>query len=69
MKVDPATGGKRPYPSHADQYRRHHGNLAWLYNPWTGSKRDAREVGIDTFGYLIYPPDESIAFLSEEIIP
>lgn len=56
MKYDPATGEPRPYPSHAAQWRRWHGhNCAWLFNPWSGERRDARDVGSDTNGRLIVP--------------
>ncbi len=46
----PATGGMKPYPSHAAQWRRYHGTVAWLFNPWSGTRRDARDVGSDPFG-------------------
>ena len=61
MKFDPATGEKKPYPSHADQWRGYHGALtAWLFNPWTGIRRSAEEVGSDIVGDLIIPPGEPI---------
>lgn len=50
MMFDPATGVERPYPSHAAQYRKYHGARAWLFNPWTGTRRDAYDVGSDVFG-------------------
>lgn len=53
MKYDPATGKEKPYPSNAEQYRIYHGNVAWLYNPYTGEIRNAQDVGIDCFGYAI----------------
>lgn len=53
MKYDPATCENCPYPSHAEQYRLYHGNIAWLYNPWTGYLRDPRDIGSDVLGYLI----------------
>lgn len=57
MTHDPATGEPKPYPSHALQWRRYHGALsAWLFNPWTGTLRDARDVGSDPFGTLVTPP-------------
>lgn len=57
MKFDPATGEPRPYPSHAEQWRKWHGHgCAWLFNPWTGERRDARDVGSDTAGRLIDAP-------------
>lgn len=39
------------------KYREYHGHVAWLYNPWTGQKRDARDIGSDTFGHLIIPSE------------
>ena len=56
MKFDPSTGDPHPYPSHAQQWREWHGDKAWLFNPWTGERRDASVVGSDTFGLLIIPP-------------
>lgn len=47
-----------PYPSDAKQWREYHGKEAWLYNPWTGEPRDARDIGSDTFGHLIQPPEK-----------
>lgn len=59
MKYDPATCRDMPYPSHAAQWRLWCGaTLAWLYNPWTGERRDARDVGSDPQGLLIIPPGE-----------
>ena len=58
MLFDPATGEEKPYPSHSDQYRIYHGQVAWLYNPWTGQPRDARDIGSDCFGYLISNGDQ-----------
>lgn len=60
MHFDPATCEHRPYPSHAAQWREHCGPIAWLFNPWTGDRRDARDVGSDCFGHLIVPPDERL---------
>lgn len=53
MVFDPAYGTKRPYPSEANQYREWHGNIAWIYNPYTGNMRDPRDIGTDPFGKLI----------------
>lgn len=53
MKFDPVNGGEKPYPSEANQYRGYHGKVAWLYNPYSGEKRDARDIGSDTFGFAI----------------
>ena len=56
MKYDPATGEQRPYPSHAAQWRRWHGlDCAWLFDPWTGRRRNALDVGSDINGRLIVP--------------
>lgn len=60
MKFDPATNEPKPYPSHAAQYREWHGQVAWLYNPWTGSMRDPRDIGSDVFGLLIRVDGESL---------
>lgn len=61
MRYDPATGAERPYPSHAEQWREWHGyQTAWLFNPWTGDRRDARDVGSDVLGRAILPPGESM---------
>lgn len=53
MKFDPATGEEKPYPSHTEQWRIYHGSTAWLFNPFNGNRRDARDVGSDCFGYLV----------------
>jgi hypothetical protein len=53
MLVCPATGKENPYPSEAKQWRQYHGKCAWLYDPYTGTKRDPRDIGTDTFGHLL----------------
>lgn len=53
MKFDPATGAEKPYPSEAEQWRKYHGATAWLFNPWTGVRRLAEDVGSDPKGLLI----------------
>lgn len=53
MVFDPTTGLASPYPSHAKQYREFRGGAAWLYNPWTGVKRGAMDIGSDVLGILI----------------
>ncbi len=58
MKFDPATGEDKPYPSHADQYRKFHGEVAWLFNPWTGCKRHPSVIGSDVFGSGIKEPSD-----------
>ena len=60
MNYDPVTGEIRPYPSHAEQYRKWHGLTAWLFNPWTGKKRDPRDIGSDVQGFLISSDIEEI---------
>ena len=55
MKFDPATGEEMPYPSHATQWRNWHGIAAWLFDPWTGKRRNAYDVGSDVHGLLIVP--------------
>jgi hypothetical protein len=65
MTHDPATGEPNPYPSHATQWRHYYGSTAWLFNPWTGDRRDAQSVGSDTFGYLIRPPGEPLVAAPE----
>jgi hypothetical protein len=66
MKFDPATGEPKPYPSHADQWRGWHGKAtAWIFNPWSGERRDAGDVGSDPFGRLILPPGEPVYAASE----
>lgn len=55
MRFDPMTLEAQPYPSHAKQYREWHGQVAWLYNPWTGEQRDARDIGTDVLGFAIVP--------------
>lgn len=60
MKFDPATGAEKPYPSHADQWRNYHGALAWLFNPWTGERRNAGDVGTDCYGLLIIPCGDAL---------
>lgn len=61
MKFDPQTGAQRPYPSEAVQYRRHHGAVAWLYNPWTGEQRGAGNVGADVEGKCMTTADRNEA--------
>lgn len=59
MRFDPATGHPTPYPSHAAQWREFNGGYAWLFNPWTGNRRHAGDVGSDPFGHLIVPDGEA----------
>jgi len=54
----PATGNAKPYPSHAAQWRKYHGATAWLFNAWTGHRRNAADVGSDPFGMAIHVEGE-----------
>lgn len=68
MTHDPATGEPRPHPSHAGQWRAYHGAAtAWLFNPWTGERRSAGDVGSDTLGMLILPPAEEMLSVKEHL--
>lgn len=58
MRFDPAFGTERPYPSHAAQWRKWHGHMAWLFDPWTGGRRHPADIGSDPFGYLIAPQEK-----------
>ena len=60
MKFDPSSRALCPYPSYAEQWREYHGQIAWIFNPWTGMKRTPADIGSDTFGYLIIPNCESV---------
>ena len=60
LNFDPSTGKTDPFPFRAHTYRDYHGRVAWLFNPWTGISWDPRDIGSDTFGYLIIPPGEKV---------
>jgi hypothetical protein len=60
MRFSPATGVPHPYPSHATQWRHHYGSTAWLFNPWSGERRRAEDVGSDTFGHCIKVDGEPV---------
>jgi len=61
MQFDPATGERNPIPNDAEKWRSWHGKtIAWLFDPWTGIHRNAADVGSDTFGHLIIPPNEKV---------
>jgi len=64
MKFDPSTGAKIT-PMHPDAYRDYYGEIAWLFNPWTGKPRDPRDIGSDVFGLLMIAPGESIKAMKE----
>lgn len=56
FKFDPIDGIADVYPSEARQYREYHGQVAWLFDPFTGVRRDARDVGSDPFGLMVGAP-------------
>lgn len=55
MLFDPTNGEPEPFPNTVIAYRKWHGLLAWLYNPYTGRHRDVRDIGSDVEGHLITP--------------
>ena len=57
MEYDPAEGWKIvPGTTTSPKiWREWHGPVAWLFNPWTGQRRNAYDVGSDPFGHLIVP--------------
>lgn len=65
MLFDPISGIEKPYPSHAAQYRQYHGMLAWIHNPWTGTKRSASDITEDPTGYWIMPPVSKFDFIKK----
>lgn len=60
MKFDPSTGESNPYPKYAAKWRIFHGKVAWLFNPWTGVRRSAKDIGSDVYGELIIPKWEPL---------
>lgn len=60
MPYDPETGDEKPYPSHPDQWRVANPRSAWLFNPWSGRRRTAQDVGTDPFGTLCRAPGEPL---------
>lgn len=53
MSYDPMTGSEKPYPSQSEHYRKWHGVVAWIYNPWSGKARNLGDVGTDPQGFGI----------------
>lgn len=53
MKYNPINGTEELSHTDALEFRKYHGRIAWLFNPWTGVKRDPRDIGTDVLGYLI----------------
>lgn len=60
MMHSPSTGDVAPYPSHAGQWRKYNGDTAWLFNPWTGTRRNAADVGSDPLGRAIRVDGEEL---------
>lgn len=58
MNCDPATGRILTEGIYPEEYRENEGPVAWIFNPWTGQRRDLRDVGTDPLGLLIEPPEE-----------
>ena len=56
MYYAPDTGDFGARPNIAHEWREWHGDVAWLYNPWTGYHRDPRDIDSDVYGHLIQPP-------------
>lgn len=63
MKFCPAYGTDSPYPSNADQYRKYHGEVAWLFNPWNGKQRSPMDIGSDVTGLMIIPDTENHIYI------
>ena len=59
MLFNPSTGEPSPYTKYADEFRTYHCS-AWLYNPWTGKKRDPRDIASDVFGRGISMPKQAL---------
>lgn len=60
MSFDPVTGQSFSNPVDVNDYRIAYGKLAWLFNPWTGTKRDARDIGDDVLGLAIRIPNKKL---------
>ncbi len=60
MLFDPATGSILNLEWFSDNYRDSHGEIAWLYNPWTGRRRNPYDIGSDVLGLLIDDKDSLI---------
>jgi len=40
----------------AQEYRRRHPGHIWYFNPWSGTRRDSRDIASDPTGQLIISP-------------
>lgn len=57
MLFDPANGQPNPFPSTVIAYRNWHGEIAFIYNPYTGIMRNPKDIGSDVFGHFIEQPN------------
>lgn len=53
MLFCPITGEKYPYPSTPEQFRMVYSGRVWYYNPYSGTKRDSRDIESDPCGFGI----------------
>ena len=61
LRFHPTTG--RPFVGHnplAAEFRSTTFSGFWVYDPWTGNKRDPRDIETDHHGKLIVPDGEAI---------
>lgn len=55
LKYCPLHGTPGPTFTEAHRYRQALSTVAWSFNPWTGERRDGRDMRRDPLGYLIEP--------------
>lgn len=55
MRFSPSTGHRLPSFLSVQDYRQQEGQVAWLFNPFNGTRRDLRDVASDPTGLLIAP--------------
>lgn len=58
LKFSPYNGEEISTVNPAEEWRR--AGIRWGFNPWTGAKRDMRDVESDRSGLLIIPPGEPV---------
>lgn len=59
MLFCPLCGERGPVPDNAAAWREQH-QAAWMFDPWTGKPRGARDVEQDVDGRWILPPGEQM---------
>lgn len=59
MLFDPYYGTPDPTPNIATEWRKVI-DRPWIFNPWTGTPRNALDLDSDLYGHLILPPGEQI---------